>query len=48
LDAKVMPLLDPAQQKTFQAMRTQMRRQMIRQMGRAVFEKMQAEFKEKF
>jgi hypothetical protein len=39
IDAKIMPLLDQQQQKKFQALREEKRREMIEQMGNAAMEK---------
>ncbi len=41
-----MPILDPAQQKKFQEMREQMRRDMIEKMGSQAIEKAQAKIKQ--
>ncbi len=42
IDAKIMPILDPAQQKKFQAMREEKRREMIEQMGSQAIQKAEA------
>src|SRR5208283_2545850 len=45
IDAKITPLLDPAQQKKFQEMRDEKRREMIEQMGNQVMDKAEAKIK---
>ena len=46
IDAKITPLLDPAQQKKFQAMREDMRREMIEKMGSQAIQKAEAKVKQ--
>ena len=43
IDAKITPLLDPAQQKKFQTMREDMRREMIEKMSGKLVQKAEAE-----
>ncbi len=45
IDAKITPLLDPAQQKKFQEMRDEKRREMIEQMGSQAIQKAEAKVK---
>jgi hypothetical protein len=45
IDAKIMPILDPAQQKKFQAMRDDMRREMIEKMGSQAIQKAETKVK---
>ena len=45
IDAKITPLLDPAQQKKFQQMREEKRREMIEQMGSQAMQKADAKIK---
>ena len=42
-DAKMMPLLNPEQQKKFEALRQQLRRKMVEEMGEKALEKVKAE-----
>ena len=46
IDAKITPLLDPAQQKKFQEMRDEKRREMIEQMGSQAIQKAEAKVKQ--
>ncbi len=46
IDAKIMPILDPAQQKKFQEMRDDKRREMIEQMGSGAIQKAEAKVKQ--
>jgi Spy/CpxP family protein refolding chaperone len=46
IDAKIMPILDPAQQKKFQEMREEKRREMIEQMGSGAFQKAETKVKQ--
>ena len=46
IDAKITPLLDPQQQKKFQAMREEKRREMIEQMGNAAMQKAETKVKQ--
>jgi hypothetical protein len=46
IDAKITPILDPAQQKKFQEMREQKRREMIEQMGSGAIQKAEAKVKQ--
>ncbi len=45
IDAKIMPILDPSQQKKFQTMREDMRREMIEKMGSQAIQKAEAKIK---
>ena len=45
IDAKIMPILDPSQQKKFQEMRDEKRREMIEQMGSGAIQKAEAKVK---
>gem|GEM_PF-17094 len=45
IDAKITPLLDPAQQKKFQEMREEKRREMIEQMGSQAIQKAESKMK---
>jgi predicted transcriptional regulator len=45
IDAKITPILNPEQQKKFQAMREQMRRDMIEKMANQAVEKAEAKVK---
>ena len=46
IDAKISPLLDPEQQKKFQALRDQMRRDMIEKMGSQAIQKAESKIKQ--
>ncbi len=46
IDAKISPLLDPAQQKKFQEMRDEKRREMIEQMGSQAIQKAETKVKQ--
>ncbi len=46
IDAKIMPLIDPAQQKKFQELRDQMRRDMIEKMGSQAIQKAETKIKQ--
>ncbi len=46
IDAKITPILDPAQQKKFQEMREEKRREMIEQMGSQAIQKAEAKVKQ--
>src|SRR5271165_4641101 len=46
IDAKITPLLNPEQQKKFQSMREEKRREMIEQMGSAAIQKAEAKVKQ--
>jgi len=46
IDAKITPILDPAQQKKFQEIRDEKRREMIEQMGSAAIQKADAKVKQ--
>ncbi len=46
IDAKITPLLDPAQQKKFQEMREEKRREMIEQMGSEAIQKAETKVKQ--
>ncbi len=47
IDAKITPLLDPAQQQKFQAIREENRRKLIEEMGSKVLQKAEGEIKQK-
>jgi predicted transcriptional regulator len=46
IDAKIMPILDPTQQKKFREMREEKRREMIEQMGSQAIQKAEAKVKQ--
>jgi hypothetical protein len=46
IDAKITPILDPTQQKKFQEMREEKRREMIEQMGSGAIQKAEAKVKQ--
>ena len=47
IDAKIMPLLDPPQQKKFQEIRDENRRRLIEELGSKVMQKLEGEIKKK-
>ncbi len=47
IDAKITPLLDPAQQQKFQAIREENRRKLIEEMGSKTLQKVEGEIKQK-
>ena len=47
IDAKIMPLLDPPQQKKFQEIREENRRRLIEELGSKVMQKLEGEIKKK-
>ncbi len=47
VDAKITPLLDPAQQQKFQAIREENRRKLIEELGSKVMQKVEGEVKQK-
>jgi predicted transcriptional regulator len=46
IDAKITPLLDPVQQKKFQALRDEKRRELIEKMGSQAIQKAEAKIKQ--
>ena len=46
IDAKIVPLLNPEQQKKFQTMRDEKRREMIEKMGNAAIQKAESKIKQ--
>jgi Mg/Co/Ni transporter MgtE len=47
VDAKISPLLDPAQQQKFQAIREENRRELIEELGSKTMQKVEGEIKQK-
>jgi hypothetical protein len=46
VEAKITPILDPAQQQKFQAMREENRRKLIEELGRKLMQKTENELKQ--